>query len=172
MDNTFGKVEHSSSEWHWLEAECANSVVYPLQIADDKKASGGRFLRSGIGAGSCYSPGAIMATYTVELKEAGEYILWGRVRATGQKNNSFFIEIDNGFDNYWEMKTGKRWHWDKVNYLKRTDPVIFYLTAGKHTIKVKKREYGAQLDKLLLTNVKGFVPKGVGDPVQKPDYFN
>ena len=170
--NKFYTVEDSGSEWHWLEAEWADSLVFPLERADDKKASGGKFLRAGIGAGSCYSPGSIMATYTVVLEEGGEYILWGRVRAIGQKNNSFFIEIDNGFDNFWEMKTGNRWHWDKVNYFERTDPVTFYLTAGKHTIKVKKREYGAQLDKLLLTNVKGFVPKGVGAPVKKPDYSN
>lgn len=169
-ENKFDKVEHTGSESYWLEAECADSIVYPLEIADDKRASAGKFLRSGIGAGSCYSPGSIMATYTVVLKEAGEYILWGRVKAAGQKRNSFFIEIDNGFDNSWEMKAGNRWHWDMVNYFGRTDPVTFYLTAGKHTIKVKKREYGAKLDKLLLTNITGFIPTGKGDAVKKQDY--
>ena len=50
------------------------------------------------------------------------------------------------------MEVGKYWHWDAVNYRGRVDPVEFTLFEGKHTIKVKLREDGTQLDKLVLTN--------------------
>jgi hypothetical protein len=147
-------------------------MLYPLEVAKDEHASGGRFIHSSIGAGSRYSPSFVMARYTVTLAKGGEYILWGRVKAESGKNDSFFIEIDNGFDNFWRVKKSKRWTWDMVNYNKRTDPVKFYLTAGRHMIKVKLREEGTKLDKLLLTNALDFVPTGRGEPVKKQAYSN
>ena len=61
-------------------------------------------------------------------------------------------------DNLWEVLAGNYWHWDKVNNHNQTAPVIFNLTAGVHTIKVKVREDGTKLDKLLVTNNITFKP--------------
>ena len=94
-----------------------------------------------------------MAIYTVTISQAGSYILRGRVRAPNAQDDSFFVQIDSGLDNLWEVATGDYWHWDEVNNRDgRTDPVTFVLTEGMHTIKVKLREDGTQLDKLVLTN--------------------
>jgi hypothetical protein len=84
--------------------------------------------------------------------------LWGRVKAYNGAQNSFLVEIDNGFDSLWEVELGNQWHWDAVNYRDRADPVKFALFAGKHTIKVKPREAGTKLDTLLLTNDLNCVP--------------
>ena len=88
--------------------------------------------------------------------------MWGRVKISGKKDNSFFLEIDNGYDNLWEISSGNSWHWDAVNFRDRVDPVILTLFEGKHTIKVKLREDGTKLDKLLLTNDVSFIPSGEG----------
>jgi hypothetical protein len=61
------------------------------------------------------------------------------------------------------VETGKKWHWDVINNRDMADPVKFFLTEGTHTIKVRLREDGTKLDKLLLTNNLNFVPSGEGD---------
>jgi hypothetical protein len=147
----------------WFEAESANTVVSPLEIAADEDASNGRFLYAPNGSGSKYSlEGTIMATYNITVPKAGEYVLWGRVWAPSPKDDSFFIQIDDGIENLWEIGINNQWSWDKVNDRGILDPVSFKLTEGAHTIMVKLREDGTQIDKLLLTNQTAFVPVGKG----------
>ena len=112
----------------------------------------------------------IMAIYKVNISQVGEYVLWGRVQARDGRNNSFFVQIDDNEDNLWEIEIGDLWHWDKVSHrvirFGRYDSmhsVRFLLLPGTHTIKVKLREDGTKLDKLLLTNDTNFVPQGKGD---------
>jgi hypothetical protein len=100
-----------------------------------------------------------MVTLTVDIAQPGAYTLWGRVRASNEKNNSFFVQIDNGSNNLWEVETGEDWHWDVVNNRDIADPVTFILTKGIHTIKIRLREGGTKLDKLLLTNRINFIPQ-------------
>ena len=38
------------------------------------------------------------------------------------------------------------------------DPVTYYLEAGQHTLKVKQREDGTKLDRILITDDMQFVP--------------
>ena len=88
--------------------------------------------------------------------------MWGRVQARDGGDNSFFVQLDDNLDNMWEVEMGDHWHWDKVNDRDILDPVRFILTSGVHTIKIKLREDGTKLDKLLLTNNVDFVPSGKG----------
>ena len=155
--------EPSLLEYYWLEAEYADTIVNPFEVAHDESASGGRFMYSPNDTGNQYSPGPIMAIYTVNISQAGAYILWGRVKAADARDDSFFVQVDGGSDNLWEVETGEHWHWGKANNRNRIGPVIFNLAAGKHTIKIKQREDGTKLDKLLLTNNIGFIPRGKGD---------
>jgi hypothetical protein len=111
-----------------------------------------------------------MATYTLNISIGGDYILWGRVSVSDKKNNSFFVQIDGGVNHLWEIKPGNKWHWDQVNNRDRDDPAKFILTEGLHTIKVKLREDGTKLDKLLLTNNVNFVPKSKGGISEKQSY--
>ena len=167
----FDNVGPACSEYHWLEAEYADSIVSPLTVDDDENASAGKFVDSLMCTGNCSTPRSIMATYPVTIAQAGDYILWGRVSASDGSKNSFFIEIDNGYDNLWEVQVGKYWHWDAVNYRNRVDPVKFVLFEGKHTIKVKLREDGTKLDKLLLTNDISFIPRGEGGSAENQGLF-
>jgi hypothetical protein len=154
----------STPEKLWFEAESADTVVKPFEIAVDKDASNGKFLHVPDGAGSEYGLGGVtMATYPVTVKKGGEYVLWGRIRTPTSQDNSFFIQIDNDVENLWEAGTADKWHWDQVSDRGILDPVKFILTEGVHTIMIKLREDGTQLDKLLLTNKTDFAPIGKGD---------
>ena len=150
--------EPSQLEYHWLEAEHANSIVSPLGIAYEEKASGGKYIYSPNVTENQYTPSPIMAIYTVDLSQAGEYILWGRVKAFDTKSDSFFIQIDDGFNNLWDIEPGDQWHWNLVNDRDREYPVKFILNKGNHTIKIKLREDGTKLDKMVLTNNITFKP--------------
>jgi hypothetical protein len=151
--------EPSGFEEHQLEAEHAVTIVSPLEVAYDKNASKEKYIHAPNGTENQYTPSPIMAIYKVTISQAGAYILRGRVIASNDKDDSFFVQIDNGLDNLWEVEIGDYWHWDEINDRDGADPVKFILTEGMHTIKVKLREDGTKLDKLLLTNVIEFVPK-------------
>jgi len=139
-------------EDHWLEAEDADTIVSPFEVANDENASKGKYIYAPDGTENQYTPSEIMATYKVNISQAGAYILRGKVKVINMKYNSFFVQIDEGLDNLWDVETGDYWHWDEVNNKDRADPVKFILTEGVHTIKVKLRENGTKLDKLVLTN--------------------
>jgi arylsulfatase A-like enzyme len=161
--NGIGDTCESEFEDHWLEVEHAQSIVKPLEVADDEDASKGKYIYAPNGTVDQYTPGPTMAIYMVNISQAGEYVLWGNVSAADKGDNSFFVQVDNGLDNSWEVEPGISWHWDVVNNRHESDPVKFILTEGLHKIKVKLREDGTKLDKLLLTNNMGFVPRGKGD---------
>jgi len=147
----------------WLEAEHANTIVPPLEIADDEEASGGRFIYAPNASGSEYTPGgSIAATYEVTISQPGVYFLWGRVQARNTNDDSFFVKVDDNADNLWGVEIGEQWHWDTVNDRDIADPVKYMLTSGVHTISIKLREDGTKLDKMLLTNDPDFVPSGEG----------
>ena len=170
-NNEIGVACKSSEiENHYLEAEHADSIINPLEVANDETASDGKYIYSPNGTGNHYNPGSIMATYKINIEQAGEYILWGRVKAAYAKDNSFFVQIDEELDNVWEIETGNQWHWDQVNSRNKTILVIFTLNKGEHTIKIKLREDGTKLDKILLTNDLDFVPKGKGDIAENTGY--
>jgi hypothetical protein len=120
--------------------------------------------------GNQYTPSSIMATYVVKILQRGSYVLWGRISAVNGKDNSFFVQIENGSDYLWEVETGKRWHWDLVNDRYKTDPVKFILDKGKHSIKIKLREDGTRLDKMLLTNDMDYIPNNKEDLGESAGY--
>jgi arylsulfatase A-like enzyme len=153
-------LDSTAAVHYWLEAERAFFVVPPFQIAIDEDASGEKYIFSPEGSGDHYKPGLIMVTYTVKIAQADDYVLWGRVIAASEEDDTFFVQIDDGFYNTWNIEIGNSWHWDVVNNRGRIDPVIFSLKKGTHTVKIVLREDGVKLDKMLLTNDLDFVPSG------------
>jgi hypothetical protein len=153
-------------EYHWLEAEYSDSMVLPLQVAHEDTAPGMSYIYSPVNVGTKFPSNRIMATYAVTVAQDGEYVLWGRAKAADGRYNSFFVEIDGGYDCLWEVEIGNDWHWDMVNYRGRVDPVKFILTKGVHQIKIKLREGDTKLDKLCLTNDVDFKPVGNGEKAE------
>ncbi|MBN2458120.1 BNR-4 repeat-containing protein [Candidatus Woesearchaeota archaeon] len=145
-----GKYENGCSIYGCrseIEAEDADSITGPMQIAKDTESSGGSYIYVPNGAGS---GGA--AIYNLEIETAGDYVIWGRVIAPNGTDDSFYVEIDDSGDKLWDMQSCSVWQWDIVSDRGQEDPVKFYLTEGEHTLKVKKREDGAKLDKLVVTD--------------------
>ena len=75
------------------------------------------------------------------------------------------MQFDDGTEYLWTINTSDNWIWDGVNHWgngteenPKIDPVVFNLTEGEHTLKIKQREDGAKLDALIITNDPSFVP--------------
>ena len=153
-------------ENHWFEAEYADSMDAPFAISDDGSASEGKYLSIPNGEGNYDSPGSIAAVYEIEIAQAGDYVLWGRVIAPTGEDDSFYIQMDDGEDNVWDVLQGSSWGWDQTNNRDVADPVVFFLTAGHHTLRIKPMEDGTQIDKLLLTNDAEYIPTGFGEPAE------
>jgi glucose/arabinose dehydrogenase len=143
----------------WLEAESGVRTA-PMTVASDTAASGGQYVHvpnaKTVVTDPTTQPGG-QVTYTVTLPTTGTYVIWGRVRAGGGGDDSFWVSIDGGPFALWEIPVASAWVWDEVNNRGVADPVLFSLTAGTHTVVVKQREDGAQLDRLLITSDLAFV---------------
>lgn len=99
------------------------------------------------------------ATYEVVIPQSDKYVIWGRVSARDGYANSFYVQVDGEEVMIWDVLKRNYYIWESVT--KRGDgytttpdvaPVIFYLTAGKHTIKIGNREKETRLDELIITN--------------------
>jgi hypothetical protein len=91
---------------------------------------------------------------TFRVADPGEYTLWARVRTLGEipaKSDSFFVQMDGGREIAWHMPGKRSWTWGRVASGVPAEPVTFRLEAGEHTLTVRRREPGAQMDCLWLT---------------------
>ena len=152
----------------WIEAEDGD-IVAPMEIADNAEASQGTYVgvpnRAGNNSG--------YAQYTFEIQAAGDYVIWGREISNDKAGDSFLVSLDGGSDITWHTKQGGQdtWTWDVVSVRNPNDvrdasnPLIFHLDAGVHTLTVNNREDGTELDKLLITNDMAYVPQGAGGQV-------
>ncbi|MCK5802718.1 MAG: heparinase II/III family protein [Lentisphaeria bacterium] len=84
-----------------------------------------------------------------EIREAGVYSVWARVRAGGHeraKSDSFFVSMDGGERIGWHMGSGAAWHWSRVADGVPSTPRSFDLTPGRHVLRFETRERQAHLD--------------------------
>ena len=127
--------------------------------------------------------------YRFEVREPGPFVLWGRVKTLHKHENSFFVSVDGKPEIIWDApgpddrhtqlfdRTAREWSWDAVSSREPntdlvTDPILFNLTAGNHTLYIRNREDNTQLDALLMTNDLSYKPvKRTPDgPPSRPVY--
>ncbi len=118
--------------------------------------------------------------FTLEftVPESGQYVVWGRIYFPTYKNNSLFYAIDGGQSTIWDFPdedddvpcngswqyfylttrvTGtytdtKEYGWWTIeNGDWRHKPVVFELSAGKHSIHFCARETGWYIDEFVVT---------------------
>jgi len=131
----------------WLEAEDAESIV-GWTVASDPLASGGRYLSTtGFGTNENRD---IMATWRFRVRETGDYIVMGRVIAPNQDADSLWIRVDAGPWVYRKLPGVSQWHWHTLNSYPSGNVLPFPLMAGVHTLTIRVRQYGTQLDKLVI----------------------
>ena len=150
-----------------FEAESAATLEAPMVVvaADQVPAgsafapgaSAGRYLEIPEKAGNPPKLEKGFASYTFDLPEEGEYILWARVWWEGECSNSFTVQFDDQAPFcFGEDATYRTWHWVKYPVSRMTPPLR--LKPGKHALVFHNREDGVRLDQVLLSPNKRFVP--------------
>jgi hypothetical protein len=143
------------------EVEAESGILSgPFQISDDAGASGSRFVLApnGVGTFLTASESAGLVEYPFSLSEEGDYVIWGRVRASSGKDNSFYVAIDDTAFTRWNTILGDQWTWDQVNAHQGDDPVTYHLEPGTHRLYIMQREDGTCIDKLIVTKKLDFLP--------------
>ncbi|MBL7110861.1 MAG: T9SS type A sorting domain-containing protein [Bacteroidales bacterium] len=149
----------------WLEAECG-TVGSNWNILSDNNASNEEFVIIQSGNNSVDNASESEDDHIIlifNITEAGNYILWGRIRVPSADDDSFWIKMDEGTWVKWNsISGGLTWGWDEVHNSDMGSQVVSYnLGSGLHTLAIAYREDGAALDKLFLSNT-GTSPSGTG----------
>ncbi len=106
-------------------------------------------------------PHAGRATFYLEVPHSGTYAIFGRVFATDEAEDSFWVRVDDGEWLRWDQlvdPSGPAWHRFHSDFAGFPVPASFALRPGPHVIAVNGREPRAFLDKLLVTNNEDFAP--------------
>ena len=154
-----------------IEAEKAGRIEDPMIVADDAKASDGKFiwmegkpLTGGGGKG--------WAEWTINLPEVGTYALWGHVIAWDGNSDSFWVtwqpadpnedaQVTKNVQFRWAVVNGTVWHWVRINQwldAGRFDREWKFKEKGETFLRIAVREDAAMLDAIFVTsNVKAKV---------------
>ena len=137
--------------------EAEDGIMYGFEVGTDGSASGGEYLHLPDGGGSQWSPSpAYRAEYCFDVAVDGDYQIEDGVWSTDGTNDSFYVAVDGSMlgDGRWDITHQVDYGMDYVNTYQVTDPTIFSLAAGAHTVEVYLREDGARLDTLQLIEVE------------------
>ncbi len=115
------------------------------------------------------TPEAGAASYGLDVRESGEYVIWARVLASGTTNETFYVSADEGVTNVLRANADdsgtNTWHWVRVTVSGVTTkgvssplPHRFAFDTGYHTVTVTGGDSGMLLDKFIVTNDPNFVP--------------
>jgi len=158
----------------WIEAE-NGKINPPMKIWDDNAASSGCFIEVESGNGSEEeAPNNGHAIYKFEVLETGLYKIWGRVIASMDDEDAFWVKVDNDDWIMWrDISISCRWHWDEVHdNTNNNNPVTFKLEKGEHTFTVAYLLDQTRLDKILITNDIDFIPSMEGPGVKSQFVFS
>ncbi|MCO8122483.1 hypothetical protein NHH03_12110 [Stieleria sp. TO1_6] len=136
-----------------IDALDTSSVSGDWMIEVDN--DGNEFWISPNGSGSHYftPPADDELTYEFTLEESGNFELHALVSAASNRDNSLWVQIDNGDWIQWHLSvTGSSFEWQTVTDGLLRSQVSFDLSAGSHTLKFKVREDGVKLDKIAITD--------------------
>ncbi|PPK88536.1 thrombospondin type 3 repeat-containing protein [Neolewinella xylanilytica] len=144
---------------YWLEAECAIPGAYWTAV-EDAEASRGSYVFAPERRSINLAPDNTDTDHLrffIEDAAAGTYQLFGRIRATDNDSDSFWVRVNGGNWTAWSrgVTKGPAFHWNRM-------PGSLPLVKGLNVIEVAFREGNAQLDKLHLSMTET-IPEGTGD---------
>jgi len=155
-------LSYAEKNYLWIEAESAERIEFPVEVVENEHCSNNKCIVIREGAGVGFRGAGGEAVYPIDIKSDGEYVIWGRVFWKDGCGNSFYLGIDEFHfneigKNVYDYVLGHqltfgKWMWVKGNKFK--------LSKGKHILKIKNREDGVKLDKLLLTDDFEVIPQG------------
>jgi len=151
-------VNSAGSVYISFEAE-SGTLAAPMTTATHAQASGGLYVTT-----PTANQGTV--TFNLDIPVAGTYIIWCRVLAPDGSSDSFFVSMDGGPEDIYDVAEGTwspNWQWTRVNGRAGGPPLTlnprtFDLTAGLHTLVFRGREANSRLDRLIVTNDITFMP--------------
>ena len=166
-----------------LEAEdgtITNGGTGSFVEVTDASASSGAYIWSPQNSrgGTLALNSALRVTYSIVVPRGGQYLVRGLVRSDDSGSDSFYIGFDGQLpptDWHTNQTPGQvgslQFHWDVANSSRQpsTNPSIFTLAAGAHTMELYVRDDGTRVDRLELVPVRPFATwsgpaLGVGGP--------
>ncbi|MFK7926072.1 MAG: lamin tail domain-containing protein [Bacteroidia bacterium] len=149
----------------WLEAECGQRGSKFMSVAD-ANVSNGAYLEIQSGNNDYNAPGdtSKQTHFTFNVSKAGNYRVYGLVRAPTGNDDSFWVRIDNANWAKWNsIQRSSSFIWDQVHDENNSNQaVIFSLSAGEHVLSIACREDGTRLDKIVISN-QNLSPAGFGE---------
>jgi len=144
----------------WIEAEKHNSIQAPMVVASSNQTFEGQYVHTPAGAGDNLSLSiGGQVEYTFDISTTRNYYLWARVLAATDGGDSFWVSADNGPWIQWNTFTSNAaWQWRPIDNLAHSNAIPFSLQAGRHTLKIKHRDAGVGIDKILITDDPSFTP--------------
>ena len=148
-----------------IEAEMADVIEAPMEIADDANASGGQFVWME-GPPVTGGGGEGWVEYNLPIPAPGTYALWGKVLAWDGNSDSFWVtwqpadpdenaQETQNTEYRWGVAQGDEWHWDRINHW--LDGGTFdreweIEEAGTTTLRIAVREDATMLDVIFITD--------------------
>lgn len=167
-------TERAHLDYIWVEPE-GGRITEPMRRGADLSASNKAFVWTP--ENNADGQGSVRLRFYVDKE--GEYIIWGRVMAPTTSDNSFFVRLNDEKEILWDVygpdknNTAQAWWWDRARDRRSnendSDRLLFSLRKGWHTLVLRSREAGTQMDRILVTNDNLFVPEGWGT---SPDELN
>lgn len=141
-----------------FEAECGE-VRAPVQLFEDSAASGGKYALAPEGPDHKEINKGGDVTYTLQVPEGGEYVMWVRAKWSGACGDSLGVLLDGSALGAVGDSVYETWHWVRLGRRK------VQLAAGEHSLVITNREDGSAFDQVLLTQDPDYRPTGI----EKPD---
>jgi hypothetical protein len=138
-----------------IEAE-SGILTAPITVTSDAAASAGRFVEIPQGSAENLNDatqgGPGQASFSINIAEAGTYVLWARTLAPSAKGEkgSFYVTRDGTKVREWSVPKSGFWKWSKVGKLT--------LTPGMLNLAFRQRTDGTRLDQIILSSDKRFNP--------------
>lgn len=135
-----------------IEAELYASLSGRFARIADGSRSGGAYMQIP-GRGMAQDPNTFLS-FDLSVSGGGAFYVWLLGTGADSSSDSFFLQLDAAAPVQANLIQG-HWGWKKVG-------TTLQIGDGLHSFKVKNRENGANIDKIILTKDKSFVPTGLG----------
>jgi subtilisin family serine protease/chitodextrinase len=159
-----GKVNIDGSKNIYLEAESYSSLAGSrFKRVSDSNRSGKAYMQIPQNAGSFTTAGTSPdhLVYNLNVTNGGTFYIWLLVSGPDSSSDSFWLNVDSGSDNKIEG-FGTSWSWKKYSS-------TFNMSSGARTFRIKNREDGSKVDKILFTKSSSFTPSGTSNtPATNP----
>jgi cytochrome c peroxidase len=143
----------------FIEAEGSSRSAGPFQRIDESARGNAAFVQvdpNATSAADVPDEGNVM-WYDLDVTQGGNVYLWALGNGPSGGSDTVFVSVNGGPDQLVQLAAGA-WAWTRAEE-------ALELPTGKHTLKIKAAEPGAQLDRIWLTSdANAEAPQGLGAP--------